>query len=243
MRKPRTLRRRAGQAPARPDVSPAVYQRLRDLVISSRLAPGAPLIEADLSSRLAASRTPIRAALRRLEQEGFVTASPVGRTLRPIVAPLTAGDLAEVFLMAGALEATAARAAAALEPVRRAALVTELEDVVSGLEAASRPRPPDLAAVQALEVRFHGALAAAAAGPRLRGELDVLLPQAARYSRAYGPAAPGALADVREERHGIIAALRAGNEELAGQGVAAQWRRALARLQPAIRMLGEQGTW
>jgi DNA-binding GntR family transcriptional regulator len=70
-----------------------------------------------------------------------------------------------------------------------------------------------------------------------------LLPQAARYRRAYGPAAPGALADVREERQGIIAALRAGDVDLAGQGVAVHWRRSLARLQPAIRMLGEQGTW
>jgi DNA-binding GntR family transcriptional regulator len=104
-------------------------------------------------------------------------------------------------------------------------------------------RPPDLAAVQVLEERFHGALAAAGAGTRLRGELDVLLPQAARYTRAYRPAAPGALADVREERQGIIAALRAGDEDLAGQGVAVHWRRSLARLQPAIRMLGEQGTW
>jgi DNA-binding GntR family transcriptional regulator len=220
-----------------------VYQRLRDLVVTGRLAPGAPLIEADLSKRLGASRTPIRAALRRLQQEGFVAASPVGQTLRPIVAPLTAGDLAEVFLMVGAFEATAARAAADLEPARREALASELEEVGTGLETAGRLRPPDLAALQALEVRFHGALAGAASGPRLRGELDVLHPQAERYRRAYGPAALHALSDAVDERQAIVAALRAGDGNLAAQGVAAHWRRSLERLRPVVMMLGEQGTW
>jgi DNA-binding GntR family transcriptional regulator len=212
-------------------------------VVAGRLAPGTPLIEAGLSKRLAASRTPIRAALRRLLQEGFVSDSPVGQTLRPVVTPLTASDLAEVFLMAGALEGIAAQAAAALDPARRAALVSELEDVITEMGAAGRLRPPDLGALWTLDARFHRAIAEAGAGPRLREELDVLYSQAARYGRAYGLAGLYPLEDALDDRRSIVQALGAGDGDLAWQRVTTHWRRSLERYQPIAAMLGEQGTW
>jgi DNA-binding GntR family transcriptional regulator len=235
--------RRARTGSARPDVGLAVHRRLRDLIVTGRLGPGAPLIEADLAKRLAASRTPVRAALRRLRQEGFVSPSPVGQALRPIVAPLTASDLAEVFLMVGAFEAAAARAAARLTPTRRASLVAELTADVGALGGVGQSHPPDLSASHARDGRFHRILADAGAGPRLRGELDVLYLQAARYVRAYGQATPRAVARARAEHLAIARALATGNGNLAGRRVAAHWRQSMERLQPAVGMIGEQGTW
>ena len=58
--KPDARRRTGGTRPrhAAPDravqrreVTASAYQRLRDLIVSGRLAPGAPLIETDLSTR------------------------------------------------------------------------------------------------------------------------------------------------------------------------------------------------
>lgn len=230
-------------ASGRPDVGSAVYRRLRDLIVAGRLAPGAPLIEADLAKRLAASRTPVRAALRRLQQEGFVSPSPVGRRLRPIVAPLTADDLAEVFLMLGAFEAAAARTAAGLQPARRTALVAELKDIMARLRGADRPAQADLSALHALDGRFHRTLAEAGAGPRLWGELDALYRQASRYARAYSPATSHALASARAEHLAIVRSLAAGDANLAERRVAAHWRQSMERLQPVIGMIGEQGTW
>jgi DNA-binding GntR family transcriptional regulator len=220
-----------------------VYRRLRDLIVTGRLGPGAPLIEADLAKRLAASRTPVRAALRRLQQEGFVSPSPVGQTLRPIVAPLTAADLAEVFQMAGAFEATAVRAAAGLQPSRRAALVAELRGIMADAAGASRSHPLDLSTLHALDGRFHRTLAEATAGPRLRGELDALYLQASRYARAYSLVTPRAVASMRAEHLAIVRALAAGTGNLAGRRVAAHWRQSMERLQPVVGMIGEQGTW
>ncbi|MBE3072788.1 MAG: GntR family transcriptional regulator, partial [Acidobacteria bacterium] len=136
--------RDTGQAPARPEVTAAAYRRLRDLIAGGRLAAGAPLIEADLSKWLGVSRTPIRAAVQRLQQEGFVTPSPVGQVLRPVVSPLSAGDLRELFLMVGALEAAAARLAASLEGRARGTLAGSLDRLVRDLRAAGDARPPDL---------------------------------------------------------------------------------------------------
>lgn len=53
-----------------------VYHALRAEIIEGRLAPGAQLIEARLSEQLGVSRTPVREALRRLEQDGLVDTTP-----------------------------------------------------------------------------------------------------------------------------------------------------------------------
>ena len=64
-----TSRKRAPRVEARPpgagrpDRVVEVYEKLRDLVVRGRLAPGARLVEAQIVSRLGASRTSVRGAL------------------------------------------------------------------------------------------------------------------------------------------------------------------------------------
>jgi len=53
-------------------VAGQTYEIVRDLIIGCRLSPGTPVIEADLARQLGISRSPLREALRRLEEEGFV---------------------------------------------------------------------------------------------------------------------------------------------------------------------------
>ena len=100
MTAPRTPRKRA-----RPQ---QVYERLRELIIDGRLAPGTRIVETDVAARLGVSRTPVRGALQRLQQEGFVVDSPTLQQTRPTVAPLTSEDARELFLLVGALEGLAA---------------------------------------------------------------------------------------------------------------------------------------
>jgi DNA-binding GntR family transcriptional regulator len=228
---------------ARQEVTASAYARLRNLIVSGRLAPGAPLIETDLSKRLGASRTPVRAALQRLQQEGFVTAVAVGHMERAVVAPLTADDMREVFLMAGALEGAGARLAAGLEEGRRRALIAELERLNEGLRAASAARPPDLVLAQDLHARLHRAFSLAAAGPRLRAELEVLQPQAERYERVYTSAVIFAFEESLEEHAAIIAALAAGDADAAEQAVSRNWRGCARRYRQVVTILGERGNW
>ena len=65
------------------------YPRLRAAILSLDLVPGEKLSERGLESLLGASRTPIRAALMRLENEGLTQRSGRGWQVTPI-------DLAEV---------------------------------------------------------------------------------------------------------------------------------------------------
>lgn len=53
-----------------------VYQELHAEIVGGKLAPGSPLVEARISEELGVSRTPVREALRLLEQDGLVEAVP-----------------------------------------------------------------------------------------------------------------------------------------------------------------------
>ncbi len=52
------------------------YERIRELVLSGEIAPGAKLGQVELAERLGISRTPVREALRRLSAEGLVEPLP-----------------------------------------------------------------------------------------------------------------------------------------------------------------------
>src|SRR3954467_3313519 len=56
--------------------APQVFERLRGVIISLDLPPGAPLSRAALAGQFGVSSTPIRDALMRLEEEGLVEVFP-----------------------------------------------------------------------------------------------------------------------------------------------------------------------
>jgi GntR family transcriptional regulator, rspAB operon transcriptional repressor len=86
-----------------------VYEELNSAIVDLRLAPGDPLREATLAEQLGVSKTPIREALTRLEQEGLVeTTSFKGA----VVSGYSRQDLIEIYELRELLENAAARAAA-----------------------------------------------------------------------------------------------------------------------------------
>src|SRR5688572_4028025 len=86
---------------SRPD---QVYARLRDLIVQGSLGPGSRIVETEIATRLGVSRTPVREALQRLQQEGFVIGAPGAQQSRLTVAPLTRDDVHELLDIVGALE-------------------------------------------------------------------------------------------------------------------------------------------
>lgn len=58
---------------ARPEgLAERIYQQLKDDIFDFRLLPGDRFSESEIAGRMAASRTPVRQALFRLEREGYV---------------------------------------------------------------------------------------------------------------------------------------------------------------------------
>jgi DNA-binding GntR family transcriptional regulator len=85
-------------------LSDQVYQSIKKDILKHELVPGDRVIEGDLAHRYGVSRTPIREALKRLSQDGFVKPYPNhGYT----VATITVRDVQEVFKLRIMLEGEA----------------------------------------------------------------------------------------------------------------------------------------
>lgn len=97
------------QSVVMPSAASAARDLIREAIIDGRLAPGQRLKEGDLAEELAISRTPIREALRLLENEGLVESRP-RRGAR--VHTYSIHDIAERYELRSVLEGYAARRAA-----------------------------------------------------------------------------------------------------------------------------------
>jgi DNA-binding GntR family transcriptional regulator len=85
-----------------------VYERLRGEIVDGTFDAGANLVELALADRYGTSRTPIREALRRLQQDGLVERGDRGMRVRS----RSPEEILEIYEVRIALEATAASAAA-----------------------------------------------------------------------------------------------------------------------------------
>ena len=229
---------RAGSA--RPD---QVYLTLRKLIVHGQLAPGTRVVETDVASKLGVSRTPVRGALQRLQQEGYIRAAPRRQQSRPTVAPLTREDAREVFHIVGELEGLAARGAAELQPGERLVLVEELAAINDQFRRASEAKQPNHTRVFELDERFHRRYVQAGAGPRLLALHDAVKPQAERYERLYVSMLASEIHRSVAEHAAIVRAIRAGNPDAAQGAVQTNWRNAAERLGGVITSVGERGRW
>lgn len=217
------------------------FERVRDLIVTGRLAPGAPMIETEIADLLGVQRSHLRQALQRLHHEGFVVTSTIGTYSRTRVAPLTTDDVTDLFDLVGAVEGLAARAAAVLPKARRVKLAWELARMNADLRAAAQAKPADYNRVNDLDVAFHRHYVEGVASARVRGLHDAVKPQADRYERLYTNALLDDIAVSVTEHDAIIAAIRAGDPDAAQRAVETNWRNAGKRFGRVIAVAGERG--
>jgi len=86
-----------------------VYDQLKTAIVELRIPPGERLREATIAQGLSVSKTPVREALGRLEQDGLVELSSFKSAA---VTEYTAQDLREIYELREIIEAAAARSAA-----------------------------------------------------------------------------------------------------------------------------------
>ena len=214
------------------------------MIVRGRITPGSRIVEAEIAHRLGVSRTPVRSALHRLQQEGYVTSTErMMERQQIIVAPLTQSDARELFEIVGQLEGLAARGAATLATKQRAAVVQRLRRLNNDLAVAARQRRPDPMGIFDLDTAFHRAYVEAGAGPRLLALHDATKPQAERYVRLYITALIDEIAKSVAEHEVIVRAIDAGDGSAAKEAVESNWRNATERLSKVIDSLGERGSW
>lgn len=184
-----------------------VFEHLENDILSGKYSRGEILTEGKLSAELGVSRTPIREALRRLEQEHIIEESGKGS----VVIGITEKDLADIFLIREQLECLAAAAAAENRTEEQlAALKETLELQEFYLEKQDADR------IKYMDNQFHMTLY------KLSGSMtffDILAPlhkKVQKYRRASLESKSRAAASVNEHRK-IYEAIAKSDPELASK--------------------------
>jgi DNA-binding GntR family transcriptional regulator len=157
-----------------PTKSDFAYTRVRELILSGELEPGAVINQATLAREIGISTTPLREALKRLKQQGLVELD-AHRDAR--VARLDAEEARDLLEVRRSLDPLAAFLAA---DRRTKQDVAEMRASLEGLEALpSNPTMEQLVAHR----RFHAAIYRASHNALLVETLDGLWDTADRYRR------------------------------------------------------------
>jgi DNA-binding GntR family transcriptional regulator len=184
-----------------------IAERVRDDILSGRLAAGQRLSQEGLAEQYSVSRVPVRDALRQLQAEGLVDG---GRSAA--VAELSVLDLEELYDMRMALEPVLSRLAT---PRMRPEDIEEMGRQLAVMEASSEPSPAWFTAHAA----FHRALNDRAARPRMAAIVGRLREQTERYLRVYQVIA-GRTSELGREHDLIHEAVLDGDGERVGAIVA-----------------------
>jgi DNA-binding GntR family transcriptional regulator len=144
------------------------YETIQGLILGMEIKPGEAVTETALAQRLGLSRTPVREAFKRLEQEGLI----VTTNHRKRVCILTIREMEELFDLKICVEGAVARWAAERtdEDGRR-----RLRDALAQMKRVAAARPAEAAREPAwldrwleCDRRFHDVLFEMAGNPRAR---------------------------------------------------------------------------
>lgn len=211
--------------------SDRAYAMLRDEIVMWKLAPGTALSEIELAQRLGVSRTPLRAALARLAQEGLVDTSR-GRT--GVVPDVSLASIVELFELREALEAQAARLAARRgDPAVFAALADEFASAADTLAAGG------VDAYYEVIARFDASTDVAVGNAAIRSALDGVRTHLAR-ARRFAADNPTRLLRAAEEHRLICEAISDGDEALAASATSVHLRASLTSITSSLKAHSRQ---
>jgi GntR family transcriptional regulator, vanillate catabolism transcriptional regulator len=144
--------------------------QLREMILAGELPGGARIAELSIVEKLGFSRTPIRAALMRLEQEGLLESLPNGGYA---VRTFSERDVSEAIELRGTVEGLSARLAA--ERGAPTVVLNEARECLGKIDAVlSQPALDDEAfsSYVALNERFHELLGEMAGSSVIAKELE-----------------------------------------------------------------------
>ena len=188
-----------------------VQIKLREMILAGELQAGSRITELAWVEKLGVSRTPIRAALIRLEQEGLLEQMPSGGFA---VRKFSQADVADAIELRGTVEGLAVRLAAERGAPSKALL--QAHQCLDAIDLVLRDPVLHEAAFSRyvdLNAQFHALLGALAASPVIQRELDRVasLPFASPSGfvgvQANSPQARDMLIVAQDQHRQVIAAI------------------------------------
>ena len=182
-----------------------VYERLENEILSGKYQRGEVLTEMRLVSDLGVSRTPVREALHRLEQEHLIETTTKGI----LVVGVTQKDLEDIFAIRLRIEGLASREAALrITDEEKAELLETLE-----LQEFYVPRK-DADHIKGMDSKFHQLLYRYSGSAVLNDTLLPLHKKVQKFRKASVEDEDRAIRSAEEHR-AIYEAIAAGNPDLA----------------------------
>ncbi|MBB2899254.1 DNA-binding GntR family transcriptional regulator [Kineococcus radiotolerans] len=210
----------------------ALFEAVRQRIVTGELAGGEKLTEARVSSEYGVARTTAKACLERLTSSGLVRRSAHKSA---VVTELGSTELSDLYFARSAVEGAAVRRLAGLQQVPAPALEAQ-ERVVLAVEAG------DFARQAAADMDFHAALVDGTGSERLArmhalimGEVHLTMGQ----SQAH--VVPGR-SSVGDEHEAVLRAVTAGDVEGAVAALQTHLERAEARVQARLVRMGQRAT-
>ena len=154
-----------------------VFNTLREAILKGDLKPGERLMELQLASKLGVSSTPIREAIRMLEQEGLAVTTP---RKGAEVAKMTLKDMEDVLEIRDALDELAVRIACQKISDEQ---LKQLEDMKELFEKSTQTG--NVKKIAEADVTFHDVIYEATGNPKLVTLLNNLREQVYRYRVEY----------------------------------------------------------
>ena len=154
-----------------------VFNTLRQAILRGEFKPGERLMEIQLANKLGVSRTPIREAIRMLEQEGLAVTIP---RKGAEVAKMTEKDMEDVLQIREALDELAAKIAC--EQISE----EQLEELVATMhEFEESTKTDNVKKIAEADVKFHDIIYQSTGNPKLVNMLNNLREQMYRYRVEY----------------------------------------------------------
>jgi DNA-binding GntR family transcriptional regulator len=170
------------------------HLEIRAAIASGELASGTMVSESDLAARLGVSRTPVRAAILRLQDEGWITVFPKRGALVREIGAEEAQNIADARYV---LEFSSVRH---VSPAARVELIRDLENIITHQE--NLLEEGSLVAFVDLDIDFHRQLVRAGGNPILLEFYDRLRQrQALMISRGLATTDERANDILTEHRH------------------------------------------
>ncbi|HPT68734.1 MAG TPA: GntR family transcriptional regulator [Syntrophomonas sp.] len=185
-----------------------VLEAIREAIKNGTLQPRERLMEIQLADDLGVSRTPVREALRKLEQEGFIVMVP---RKGAYVSDLSMKDVADVFEIRAALEGLAGALAA--ERITDEELELMERMLVEKGEAINQN---DIDKLVEADTKFHEAMYTASRNERLSTIISNLREQIQRF-RLTSLSVPGRREDSLKEHRQLLESIQSRDIQLARQ--------------------------
>jgi DNA-binding GntR family transcriptional regulator len=219
------------------------FRDIRELIVHGKMSPGTWIVESDVAERLNMSRTPVRAAIQRLQREGYIVEHRNVAKSRMVVAPLTKEDATELYTIVGHTEGIAGRNLAQMPAATRAEIAAKLTALNEKLLAIAEGRGGKPGEIFELDRSFHQLIVEAGAGPRLATLHAAIIPQTERYWRLYASSIINDLHLSVVEHANVIAGVVAGDADAVERGLQQNWIKGAVRLGRVIDIFGERGSW